>query len=214
MRTMRLHPLGICGWTAIMFGGCSNAPPPVKSPQLNIKQAARQAVAEYDVDGDGVLGPADFAEHPQLGRAIAEADDDGDQKITADELEDHMYAWRRGKGVSAQTLQVRVTMRGAPVPGAEVTLAPFDFLGEEFVAAKGITDQDGYATMVVPPENRPDGDETLQVMWGGFYRVSVAPGENPRLGVPEKWGEKSEEGLEVGPTQRLRSGSYSIDLAR
>lgn len=193
--------------------GCGG-PAAVKSPPLDIAGAARQAITDYDTNGDGALDPEDFAENPFVGWAIVEVDSDRDNKITEKELAARMRSWRRGKGVSAQQLRAHVTFRGAPLPGVVVTLAPLPMMGDGFVAATGETDAEGFTALAIPAENRPEGSEDLEIMWGGFYRVSVSPGANKRARIPQAWQDGTVDGVEVGATSRLRGGALEIDVSR
>ena len=194
----------LCSLVIAVCSGCPSGPPPVRSPKLNIKAAAAQAIADYDTNGDGKLDKTDYEEHPSVGEAFKEVDANGDGAVDEQELIDRMTNWRDGKGVGAESPTFMVYGRGAPAVGAEVTLEPFPFMGESFHTATGTTDETGMARPAVPPEHRPEGERRFAADVGRILQaIGLVHGPRQRASTGQM-------GNRDGAGRRNRTGRRTI----
>lgn len=177
--------------TAGVLAGCSNSPSSLRAPSIN-SNAGAAAVAEYDRNGDAVLGSTELDQSPPLKAALDRIDQDSDRQISADEIDRRIEAWQKS-GVALTVVDVSVKMNGRPLKGAEVKLVPEKFLGEEIETATGRIDELGMAKIIISPEPETAGVRV------GLYRVLISKIDAGKETVPARYNEQTELGVEIAP---------------
>jgi hypothetical protein len=153
--------MGIC--LASSFIGCQGGP---KGPDFNPKQSAKDAIEQYDKDGDGALSESEIEACPGLLSAAPRVDVDKDGSITADEIARRIKYYKSAP-VRVVSGSIRVLKKGKPLEGATVTFEPETFLGEDFQPCSGVTDDLG--DTFISRENAE-----FPGIYLGFYRVRVS----------------------------------------
>jgi hypothetical protein len=177
--------LGACVVLSGCTGKTSNLPPLEIDPG-----AAAAAIKAYDSDGDGNISTAELKKAPALKSALARLDTSGDGRITADQINDRIAAWRRSK-IAMLRLQLVVRQDGRPLPGAKVTLVPEKYLGSSLKPASGVSDERGN---VSPGISELPDEAGVQP---GFYRIEVSRKVGDRELIPARYNAETELGLEV-----------------
>ena len=151
--------------------GCSGGAKPIPLPEINAAEAAGQAIALYDTNGDGSIAGDELSAAPPLKAGLGQIDANKDDKVTKDEIEDRIRAWRESK-IGMLTTAFKVTRGGKPVPRVLVTLIPESYLGTDLKRASGLTDMRGRALPTIAKEDRPfpDAPPGCQL---GLYRIEV-----------------------------------------
>jgi hypothetical protein len=169
--------------------GCSSSLSPVPIPEIS-GNAAEAAIKACDSNGDQSLSDDELKQSPGLRSAIARLDVDKNKKITAEEINARIQAWRSARvGMTACTVVVR--QNGQPVENAVVKFIPESFLGEEIKPAQGTTNRRGMAPMKM--------SEDLDVAGAhlGFYRVEISKIVDGKETIPARYNSESELGVEL-----------------
>ncbi len=164
-------------------------------PKISPAAAARDALDTFDANQNGVLEPDEIKDAPELTSAFRALDSNGDEAVSAVELEQRLRMWINSRQ-ALHILPCQITYRGQPLEGATVRFIPAEFLGEAFKPAEAVTDHYGVANMVHAPEDRPDPD-FAQGIRVGFYRVEVSKLVNDKDIIPKKYNVNSILGQEV-----------------
>jgi hypothetical protein len=149
------------------------------------------ALAEYDANKDGVLAGPELDKCPGLKASLAQVDTNADKKITADEINARIGAWRESR-VGEIPVRVRVTLDGEPLVGAEVVFDPEPFLGGAVPSAHGVTIAGGVVGMTIPPERL--ADPKFGGVPCGWYRIRIT---HPGKSLPAKYNTQSQLGCEI-----------------
>jgi hypothetical protein len=202
---VRLRVIGplLVGTLLLLAAGCSGgdnqAPPSLDPPQ-----AASQALADYDTNKDGALDAKELEKCPGLQGALKKIDKNNDGRLSADEIAERLQLFQRvGLLTSAR---VEVTLDGAPLGQAKVTLVPEKFMGAAFKSATGVTDVNGNAPLQV--EGAYKGLVPM-----GYYRVEVSKKDGAgQEAIPARYNTQTILGQEVAPEGEERGGSGTIKL--
>jgi hypothetical protein len=195
------HLASLC--LMLTASGCSSSMGPVPIPDVN-SDAGQAAVRQYDSDGDQAIGEAELAKSPGLKSAMARIDKDNNKKMSADEINQRVSAWRNSRvGVAQCTVTVR--QQGRPLENAQVKFIPEKFLGESLSIAQGVTNGRGMAPMKISEE--PDGVGAHLA----FYRVEISKIVDGKETIPAKYNSNSELGLELA-IDVFESSSPIFDL--
>jgi len=183
----------LVGGLLLVIAGCSN-PDVSKPPSISPREAASQALAEYDANKDGFLDAGELERCPGLKNALKRNDTNKDGRFSREELEEYFAGYVKS-GIGSQTVVCKVTLDDQPLSGATVVLEPETFLGDSVKPAQGVTDAKG--------EVRPriEGSD-LPGCHLGVYRVRIAKTEGGKDLLPPQYNTKTELGLEVGPVMR------------
>jgi len=148
----------------VVLSGCwfSNAP---GKPNLSPDSSAKQALEEYDSDGDGLISEEEAASSPGVMSAFAKIDANRDKQLSAQEIADRITYYKSSTSWVING-QVRIEYRGRPLEGATVIFEPEPFLGASFQICSGETDSRGEA-FITGQESQIPG------VFLGFYRVRV-----------------------------------------
>lgn len=155
--------------------------------------AARDAIKQFDKNGDGAIDGPELDAAPGLKAAF------NGKKVTADALKSKIDQYRAG-GAGIIGYSVKVTRGTAPLNGATVTFTPEPFLAGSLREATAVTGADGSAsTFTVDGQGEPG-------LAPGMYRVTVSKaGED----IPGAFGAQSTVGCEVSGG---RGGSGSLEI--
>ena len=190
MRRLRLDWLLIVGCMTVCWAcSCSRFPAAPDSPDVSAGRAGKEAITEYDSNGDGALDAEELKQSPALILAAQRIDSDGDGKLTADEISVRVKSWLRS-GTTLMGGTTLVTLDGQLLEGATVTFEPEKFLGTGYKACSGVTDQYGQAAIQGPLEEYPG-------IYLGFYRIRISKQVNGREIVPARYNTQTELAYEV-----------------
>jgi hypothetical protein len=167
----------------------------VKQPSIDPTSAGRQAMEQYDTNGDGKVAGDELEKAPALKAALPRLDTDQDGGVTADEVAARVNAWKAMQ--SGMTgVRMNFTLDGQPLADANVTLEPEAFLGDEVIAAVGVTSQFGDASPSIPKEQRPDPTLPGGAHFG-LYKVRVSKMVNGKETIPARYNAETTLGQEV-----------------
>ena len=182
--------LGTC--FAVLTFGCGGGDRP---PNLSPEDAAKQAMAEYDKNGDGFLDAKELEHCPALKAALSTLDTNRDGKISAEEIAARLTFFKE-RNVGLFQPPCTVQLNGKPLEGATVTLVPEKFLVPAIKPAKGVSDRDGQVTL------HPDGEERLGTSWG-YFRIEVSKKDGGgKETLPARYNTQTVLGHEVAPGMR------------
>ncbi|MCA9102259.1 MAG: hypothetical protein KDA63_13950 [Planctomycetales bacterium] len=150
---------------------------------------AEAAIAEYDTNADGTLSQEEYSKSPGLLVASKRMDADGNGQISQDEIVEYLEMYEEA-GLTLKSMTVYVTMDGAPLEGATVTLVPDSIQGEGTKPATGVTDASGRCD----PMAEGVGYPAVQI---GVYRVTVSQKDGGTETIPAKYNAETELGVEV-----------------
>lgn len=189
---LRSVPLRCCvvavGLGVVFTAGCSRRPSRVHPPSINASSAGREAMKQYDLDGDGKVSGAELDKAPSLKFALSRLDTDGDGAVTADDVAARVGAWQESK-VGRMSAVLTILSNGKPLEGATVTLDPEPFLGSDVKPATGVTDSSG---LVMPSiETGPDDPPGVAP---GFYLVRVT---KEGMSIPPMYNTETVLGVEL-----------------
>lgn len=155
----------------VVFAGCS-ASRPEKLTWNDSAAAAAKAMETYDRNSDGQLSADELKACPGLSSSLRRLDKNRDSKLSADEIRarfDELYKWVKYNG-----LDLTVSSRGRPATGAEVTLTPEPFMGEDFPTYTGKVTESGSCPLILSDDRYlpvPVGFYTLKIVNGGKETV-------------------------------------------
>ena len=188
-----------CALLPAIVTGCRRGPPSIKIPSYDPPRVAQRAIDAMDANGDQLLSREELASSPGLLAILRTADQDGDEQLSAAEIEQRVAGYAQ-LGMGAQSVMCKVTLRGRPLVGVEVSFVPEDCLADILQAGKGRTRRDGSASLVT--ENRVPG------LSPGLYRVVISMMENGEETIPAKYNTETELGYEVS----AHSATAQFDL--
>jgi hypothetical protein len=199
--TVRLLAAG----ALLLAAGCSGSSSggALVAPKVSPRDAAAQALAEYDANKDGALDAKELEACPGLRAALKRADKNGDGRLTADEIADRL-AFFQEQGMLME-VGVEVTLDGQPLAGATVTLVPEKFMGPSVKPASVVTDEAGTGTL----KTEGAGEGTVAC---GYYRVQVSKNVQGREVVPARYNTKTVLGHEVSPDVGGRGSTSTLKL--
>ena len=180
----------VVGCAAVCAGcSCSRFPAAPDSPDVSAGKAGREAINQYDGNGDDALDGEEVKQSPALAVAFQRIDSDGDGKLTADEVSARIKSWLNS-GTTLMTETVLVSLDGNLLEGASVTFEPEEFLGPAYQTCSGVSDRFGQAAIEGPLEDYPG-------VYLGFYRVRISKQVNGRETIPARYNTQTELGYEV-----------------
>ena len=147
----------------LVLAGCSGSRPETLTWNDSAGAAAK-AMETYDKSGDGQLAADELKACPSLSESLVRLDTNRDKKLSADEIRarfDELYKWVKYNG-----LDLTVTSRGRPATGAQVTLTPEPFMGEDFPTYTGTVTESGTCPLST-------GDDRYLPVPVGFYTLKI-----------------------------------------
>jgi hypothetical protein len=176
----------------LVLAGCACRE--VQPPQLDVKAAARAALAEYDANKDGFLDANELRRCPGLRDCLPRWDQDKDGRLSEAEIEAGLEGHQKS-GIGLTGVVCRVLLDERPLAGASVVLEPESFLGSGLKPARGTTDEAGRARPQAEGAKFPG----CQL---GVYRVRISKTEGGRDVVPGWYNREARFGIEVGPEMK------------
>jgi hypothetical protein len=169
--------------------GCSGG---LSMPALAPAEAGKQALAEYDKNGDGLLDAKELEACPALKKSLKTIDANGDGRLSAEEIADRVQSYLDAR-VALTAVTCTVIYNGQPLEGATVLFEPEKFMGTGVKQASGVTDVNGAADL------RADG-ESLEGAHFGFYRVRISKKDaQGRETIPTHYNSATVLGQEIAP---------------
>lgn len=180
----------------LAFAGCQNEPSPAPKIDVNPARAAEAAFELYDVDGDRVLSGAEIGKCPGMQKAKKDFDQNGDGKVSLDELETRITYWSENLTAMVH-IYCSLALDGRPLSGATVRFVPEPFLADGLYPAEGVTNERGSVEVGVSGENLPADFVGINAIQLGLYRVEIS---HPSKDIPAKYNTETTLGQEVVPT--------------
>jgi hypothetical protein len=175
--------------------GCSGGPPALRPPVLDPESAAKEAVALYDKDGDGILTADELKACPGILVSLELYDQDGDGSVTEAEIAARLSDFV-DRNVALSRLSATVLLDRRPLGGATIRLVPEPYLGEEIKQAVGTTRKGGSGSVAVADEDLPDNQKGIRGIHSGTYRVEIT---HPEISIPAKYNTETTLGYETKP---------------
>jgi hypothetical protein len=164
----------------------------VPVPQISPEEAGRQALAQYDRNGDGYLDAPELERCPALKSCLKALDTNGDGRLSAEEIAERVLLYQKSR-IGLQAFACQVTLDGRPLAGATVTFIPEPFLGPALKPATGVSDERGLARL-------QESGADLPGVPCGLFRVEVSKKDaGGRETVPARYNTQSVLGQEVAP---------------
>lgn len=138
----------------------------LSAPKLDAAGSTKQALIQYDGNGDGFIADKELENCPGLKAAMRMIDRDHDGKVSAAELETRLQEFADSK-TAFYSATCQVNFNGKPLPGATVRLVPEPFMGPTIKPAQGETDANGVCT----PAAEGASDQGVNF---GIYRIEVS----------------------------------------
>ena len=202
----------IVSLTLATLTSCNSGPARVNQPYIDASAAGAAAMDEYDTNKDGVVSGDELANAPGLKALLATADTNKDGAISAEEVTSRINKWKEQK-TGVTMFSFLVTLDGKPLEGANVTLEPELFLGDDIKTAVGETGFGGSGGASIPKDQRatPKSPPGVQL---GLYRVKISKNVNGEEIVPPKYNEQSILAQEIaGDVPGLAGGGAAYALS-
>jgi hypothetical protein len=148
------------------LAGCS-APRPEKLSWYEPADAATKAIDMYDTDSDGQLSADELKASPGLSHSWRRLDTNRDSNLSAEEIRtrfEELHRWVKYNG-----LDLTVLSRGRPASGAQVTLVPEPFMGDDFPTYRGTVMESGSCPLAA--------DDRYLPVPVGFYTLKIVHAE-------------------------------------
>jgi len=181
----RYAALGCC----LFVAGCGHEPPRLTAPAIDAVAAGKEAIAEYDTNGDGAISGAELDQCPALKSALKKYDN-GTGKITAADITERILKWQESRICMSQQ-PILLTLDGKPLTGATVTAEPEKFLGPAIPAATGVSNAMGTVWPQVA-QNKPG-------VFFGLYKLRVSKQVDGKETIPARYNTQTELGFEKAP---------------
>lgn len=186
--------------------GCSNGPRRAVPPTYGSDAGAR-ALDAYDTNRDGAISGVELSRVPALRASLRQVDEDGDDRITAEEIDRRIESWEKSR-VAEMPVRCKVLLDGVPLANAQVVFDPEPFLGPGVKSASGVTAEDGTAGMSVAKEHL--ADPKFAGVACGWYTIRVTSSD--RL-IPDRYNVNSTLGCEVAiDAHWLGAGEVRLEL--
>jgi hypothetical protein len=179
----------------------SKKPQRILPPAIDAAAAGAEAIKQFDANHDGNLSGKELDRCPGLKAALPRLDPSGKGEVTAKRIAARIRIWQASR-IGLMAMVVKVLRNGKPLEGAQVKFVPEKFLGKNFKAAVGKTDDNGMAPIAIPQPGPPG-------VALGFYRVEITKsGEK----IPAKYNTHTVLGLEVAPDLDEAEFTSTFDL--
>jgi hypothetical protein len=175
-------------------------------PSVSPEEAGKQALVEYDRNGDGFLDAKELESCPALKGSLNALDKDGDGRLSEQEIANRIADYQKDK-VGLMSVTSRVLLDDRALEGATVTLVPEKFLGSDVKAASGTSDSRGAVRL------QTEGQEVPGVQCG-FFRVTVSKkNAGGQELLPARYNQQTTLGVEVAPDTVGRRGPIVFRLS-
>jgi len=181
---------------AVLFAaaGCGWQPSGVSAPNVNPATAAKEAISEFDTTGDGALSRDELAACPGLLSVFDAYNTDGNDGLSAGEIEAGINRWAGGK-MGLTQITCKVLSGGRPVPQATVRFVPEPFLTAALSPGEGTTNAQGLAGLGATDKSfLPKNLSHMKLMQPGIYRVEIS---HASAKIPAKFNTDTTLGVEI-----------------
>jgi hypothetical protein len=149
--------------------GCSRKPKSY-APDVDPVKAGYALLEQYDANSDSVISGAELDKAASLKSNLQKIDLDNNKAVTCDELADRIRYWQSTDIIRTRTpIHCTVYNNKKFLADADVKFVPEKFLGDKMKIAKGKTNANGLAILVV--ENSEPNDPPG--IGPGYYRVEI-----------------------------------------
>ena len=131
-------------------------------------------------------------------------DTDRDNKISEEEIRARLERYEAVKPGMIEISCV-VLLNNVPLDGAEVVFEPEAFLAGSIETARGTTDANGSAVMIIPEV--VEQDPTLTGLRTGLYKVKIT---HPDVQIPPKYNEQTTLTLELSPIENILTPVFKL----
>jgi hypothetical protein len=160
---------------------------------VNPATAAREAIIEYDRNGNGELSKDEWSTSPELAAVEKRYDANSDGVLEAGEIRAGVEEWRQN-AVGPRQVPFTVSLNDLPLPGALVRLVPATFFGSHLKGASSETSPSGGGLLTMAPDDMPQGAPKLALVQPGLYRVEIT---HPSRKLPAKYNTETTLGIEI-----------------
>jgi len=182
---------GIAACLIVVCSSCSKKSGGRINPPNYNSNAGSAAIDAYDTNRDGVIAGSEFDRVPGLRASLKQADTNGDNKISADEIDARIKQWLDSR-IGESPVRCSVTFDGTPLEGAVVLFEPEEFLGSNVHPAGGTTGESGVAGMSMAKEHL--ADPTFAGVANGWYKIRVT---SDSKSIPANYNTETTLGCEV-----------------
>jgi EF hand len=162
---------------SVVVGGCGGRPNAIEIVNVDPAQAAAQAIAANDKDGDGKLSADELRSIPGILKWKQLYDLNSDGYVTADEISQRLEKLRADK-VGFRAVSASVKLDGRPLPNVHIVLTPEAYLGEAVKVASGTTNERGFASLMVAADDLPEAIKQRNIkvsgVYPGTYKITVS----------------------------------------
>lgn len=198
MRSLSFAILACALAASIGCGGRDDAP--ISPPSYDSDAMAKAAIVQLDKNVSGTIEGPELDACPGLKAALTFIDTNDDGKLTTEELKTRFDAYRTAGAVG---YNIRVSLDGAPLPDATLTLTPEEFMGGVLSKATAKTGPDGTVNKYTV-----NGSETPGIP-SGVYRIAVTKdGAN----IPAKYNTETTVGCEISGGGRGGTSTFELKL--
>ena len=156
---------------------------------------ASAAIAQYDKDGDQILGAGELDGAPSINSTLGRIDTNEDGQVAADEIARYIEEDIMGKKTGMVRIRATVSLDGRRAPdGTQITFEPEDFMGGIVNASYGEV-SGGTAFMSVAEQDRPHPN--ARGCQPGLYLIRVSHIVNGEEQIPARYNSQTELGVEV-----------------
>jgi hypothetical protein len=188
----------------LQAGGCAKSDG-VTVPTYDPSGSANKALELFDENKNSAIDGSELAKCPGLQAAMPRVDQDGNGKLTANEISARVSQYQT-QSVGMMSLTCKVTYNGQPLPGAKITFVPEEFMSKVLKPATGTANVDGQAGLTT--EGAPVGG--IQV---GLYRIQVSlPDAAGQESLPARFNTESTLGAEVALDVPQLERGLKLDL--
>jgi len=173
----------VCG-CFLCLTGCSGSTKRVKQPVYSSAPGSA-AISAYDSNSDGAIAEKEFDSVPGLRASLAQVDTNGDDRITAEEIDDRVNAWKESR-IGQMAAICEVTLDGKPLTNAKVVFDPESFVGSDLPSGSGTTGETGMVGI--------SQSETKPGLPPGWYKIRVT---SPDREIPARYNSQTTLGCEV-----------------
>ena len=190
----------------LLSTGCSSSQKRVSQPEYSSSPGAA-ALAAYDSNSDDVISNDELDQVPALKASISAVDTDKNGRISAQEIDDRVNAWKESR-IGKMAAICEVTLDGKPLANAEVVLEPEPFVGSNLPSGSGTTGEDGWVGISLFSDQ--DGNARHVGMPPGWYKIRVT---SPDHKIPARYNSNTTLGCEIANYSHWENdGAVKLDL--
>jgi len=171
---MQMNGFGLVAIFALVGCGPTNKSD-IPIPAYDAAASAAAALAQYDKNGNGSIEGAEFDASPGLKQLLASTKPGPEKKLNADDLKKRFEGYVAEK-VGAMTVRIRLLDKNKPVPNADLTFMPENFMLGSIPTSTARTNAEGIVFEFNTAERSVPG------LPPGVYRVTASTHPNAVLG--------------------------------